>query len=222
MYYLIYKITNTINNKIYIGKHKTMNKDDDYMGSGILLKRAQNLYGIKNFTKEILCECTCENELNEKEIVYITIYNSTNKEIGYNIACGGDGGDIKSGLKTYHDIYTDKEKCFRIDENVPDNFIPGFSNKHKENLLKVTGFKKGCKTWNKGRTGYMGPNKTSFKKGDIPWNKGISCSESAKRKISEKNRLKKWWNNGKICVFREVCPDGFVAGRIKWKNKELA
>lgn len=230
MHYLIYKITNIVNNKIYIGKHKTENINDDYMGSGILLKRAQNLYGKNNFIKEILCECSSNKELNEKEIEYIQKYNSTNKDIGYNISKGGDGGDIKSELKAYHNIYTDEEKYFRVDEIIPDDFIIGFSDSHKKTLLEKTGYKKGDEPWNKGVTGYMGPNKTSFKKGYngghhfekgcIPWNKGIPCSESAKRKVGEKNKLKKWWNNDNISVFTEICPQGFKPGRIKWKNKK--
>ena len=230
MYYLIYKITNKVNNKIYIEKHKTEDINDDYMGSGILLKRAQNLYGKKNFIKEILCECSSFEELNEKEIEYIKKYNSTDKDIGYNISKGGDGGDIKSELKAYHNIHTDEEKYFRADEIIPDDFIVGFSNSHKKTLLEKTGYKKGDKPWNKGVTGYMGPNKTSFKKGYkgghhfkkgcIPWNKGIPCSESSKRKVGEKNKLKRWWNNDKICVFTQICPDGFKPGRIKWKNKK--
>jgi len=40
-YYLIYKVTNLVNNKIYVGAHETINKDDSYMGSGSYLKRAQ-------------------------------------------------------------------------------------------------------------------------------------------------------------------------------------
>lgn len=40
-YIYIYKITNTINNKIYIGRHTTENINDGYMGSGRLLVQAQ-------------------------------------------------------------------------------------------------------------------------------------------------------------------------------------
>lgn len=35
---------------------------------------------------------------------------------------------------------------------------------------------------------------------------------------SLKMSKKKWFNDGKISVMRETCPDGFVEGRICWKN----
>lgn len=45
-HYLVYLITNTVDKKIYIGKHETYDPNDDYMGSGTILKRAQAKYGI--------------------------------------------------------------------------------------------------------------------------------------------------------------------------------
>lgn len=90
MIYTIYKITNTINDKIYIGQHKgSMEK---YWGSGLLIKRAIEKYGIENFTKDILLECD-ENEADDAEKYWIKQLNSTDINIGYNISLGGEGGD---------------------------------------------------------------------------------------------------------------------------------
>jgi hypothetical protein len=87
MYYLVYKITNIINGKFYIGAHKTENKNDNYMGSGKIITAAIKKYGAENFTKEILIECSSKEEmyLKEKELVVLN-------EQSYNIKHGGEGG----------------------------------------------------------------------------------------------------------------------------------
>ena len=89
--YTIYKTTNKLNNKVYIGMHKTKNPYDGYMGSGKLFKRAVGKYGKENFVKEVLFIFDTAEEMfaKEKEIVNKLFIESNNT---YNIMEGGYGG----------------------------------------------------------------------------------------------------------------------------------
>ena len=105
---IIYKITNNINNKIYIGQtrlpeprrwqqhvwHANNNPSTDCL----LLCQAIQKYGKDNFTREIIEEVD-EEQLNEREQYWIRVYNSTDKAIGYNLSLGGEG----------HSKFEDKE-----------------------------------------------------------------------------------------------------------------
>lgn len=91
MYYLIYKITNNVNNKIYIGKHQTEDKNDDYMGSGKILKKAIEKYGLDKFTKEILFECNSLDEMNQKEAEIVDEEFVARLDT-YNLQLGGNPG----------------------------------------------------------------------------------------------------------------------------------
>lgn len=86
---VIYKITNLINGKIYIGKD-SKNKTN-YFGSGIAIKPAIEKYGKGNFKKEIIDSAETFDELNEKEIFWIKKLESYKSSIGYNRSYGGDG-----------------------------------------------------------------------------------------------------------------------------------
>ena len=95
-YGYIYKTTNLVNNKIYIGQHRGAYLDENYLGSGKLLAAAINKYGKGSFKCELLELCADKTTLDQKEKEYIKKYNSQNNEIGYNISEGGQGGDLGS------------------------------------------------------------------------------------------------------------------------------
>ena len=97
----IYKITNKLNNKIYIGQvyNKTIidrfnrHIKDASSQSRSYIDRSIYKYGHDNFVCELIDTATSLQELNEKEKYWIKYYNSTNRNIGYNLTPGGDGGN---------------------------------------------------------------------------------------------------------------------------------
>ena len=98
---VIYKITNLVNDKIYIGQ--TVNSfNQRYSGAGVGVERITHLkttnehllraigkYGAKNFKVEIIEQCSTVEELNTREAHYIELYDSNNDEKGYNKLGGG-------------------------------------------------------------------------------------------------------------------------------------
>ena len=106
-YHYFYKITNTINNKIYYGIHSTNDLDDGYMGSGRALIRAFKKYGKENFIKEIIRLFDSREELAdyEKEQVNAEFIKEDNN---YNISIGGEQLCCKGTIPVYdekHNIY---------------------------------------------------------------------------------------------------------------------
>lgn len=100
---IIYKITNTINSKVYIGQtiaklserisgHYADSKRDRNKKRKTKISLAISKYGFENFIFEIIATASSQDELNELEKTYIQIYNSNIDDFGYNLLSGGNQG----------------------------------------------------------------------------------------------------------------------------------
>ena len=196
MFYTIYKITNTVNGKYYIGKHQTKDLNDGYMGSGKLLKRAISKYGCDNFTKEILHVFQTEQEMNDKEKELVTLH-----EMSYNLCPGGKGGFgyINSSIWTeekrlnHNRKYSgvkllskeERQKYGKMGAIARANQITQMTDEEKKQVFANISFK------GKHHTEETKEKVRSKMKGRVPWNKGIPRTEEEKKKISRgvKNTL---------------------------------
>jgi hypothetical protein len=214
MFYTIYKVTNKINGKIYIGKHQTKDLNDSYMGSGKLIRAAIEKYGLDNFEKEILFQFDNEADMNKKEAELVTeefVEENTN----YNLCPGGKGGwgynNTKEGQKLREFSYSRWSKAgarsfkhkFETDEN--------FKTQHKNMLEKAS--KKGIEA-----------QKIKYPNGVFY---GKKHTEETKEKIGKANsEFQKgennsqygtmWITNGlesKKIKKESIIPDGWYKGR---------
>ena len=89
-FHILYKVTNTLNERFYIGKHSTRILEDGYLGSGKRITAEVNKYGKQNFKREILEFCNSEEELFllEKQIVNDDLIQ---QDLCLNLVNGGKG-----------------------------------------------------------------------------------------------------------------------------------
>lgn len=134
---IIYKYTNKINGKVYIGQtinpkkryydHKNAKEDS-------LFHRAVKKYGFSSFKYDILFNITCnnqldlENTLNSKETICIKYYDSTNLEKGYNILSKGSNSFYSENRKKY---WTEEKREERSRNSFGEN-NPHYGKKHTE------------------------------------------------------------------------------------------
>ena len=204
MYGYIYKTTNLINGKIYIGQKKSkVFLGNKYLGSGYKLKAAIKKYGPDNFNVELLESCDDKDALNNLEIYYISKYDSRNSDIGYNLAKGGNVIGLSGEQHPFYGKHHTEEA------------------KLKNSIAHI-----GRTAWNKGKTGvYSDETKKlmGIKNKDIKWyNNGTQnmlayeCPEGYVKgrinseKQNEQLKLlheslkgKPAWNSGKVGVYSD-------------------
>lgn len=153
----IYKITNKINGKIYIGqttvhpmsrlrRHIYKSKSPEFPINFAFAK-----YGENNFTFEVIAFAKSQKSLDEAEIFYISHYNSCSYKIGYNLDKGGSHGEHSDETKlkisqslTGHTMTTDTKS--KISQSkIGSTISEELKNKMSKSL-------KGHTPWNKGIT----------------------------------------------------------------------
>lgn len=140
---IIYKATNKINGKCYIGqtRHSLDQRKLAHLrcakkGVETHFYQAIRKYGEENFEWEIICSTNDKKHLNELETFYITKYDSIKH--GYNMVDGGENNimDIE-GIKTKHDeIMRSSEVRNRISESMKKRIADGtfFTGEHRRKL----------------------------------------------------------------------------------------
>ena len=169
MYY-IYRITNKVNGKTYIGQHKYRKLNDNYMGSGKLLKLAKKKYGKENFEKEILEFDIPNIDLaNDWEQMYI-LFERAKGKAEYNIANGGQGR-----------LSISEETRRKLSESHKGQTAWNKGKHHCEETRRISEARKGKPSHNKGK-----PMPEEQKKKISETLKGRHYhTEEARRKMSE-------------------------------------
>jgi hypothetical protein len=90
-YHFIYKTTNLLSGRYYIGMHSTDDLNDGYLGSGTYLKRSINKHGKENHSIEILEYLNSREELAAREREVVSLQEIAKKEC-MNLKVGGSGG----------------------------------------------------------------------------------------------------------------------------------
>ena len=184
-YYTIYKITNKINGRFYIGKHITENLSDDYMGSGKLIKKAIQKYGVNNFQKEILKIYDNEHDMNVAESLLIDL----NDSYSYNLQPGGKG----SWQQINENNLSNTEKCKKKKSNTMKTFWTEEKRKEQSKKMKKYFEENGSKKYSESmKQRYKDPlYKEKFtKKMNL-----VNQDERKKKKASQK--IKEKWQNDK-------------------------
>lgn len=193
MYY-IYRITNKVNGKTYIGQHKYKKLNDSYMGSGIILHKAFEKYGKENFTKEILySRIQYQETANSMEKFAIAKERALGKA-EYNIANGGQGGDfldVNPNIGKHHS----EETKIKISEGNKGKVLSD------ETKRKISEARKGQASSQKGKKHTKEQNritsestKEAMSRPDVRKRLSDGCKDPERcRKISEAKKL--WWEN---------------------------
>jgi len=192
--YTVYKVTNLINGKIYIGVHKTTDPYDNYLGSGKNIQLAIKKYGLENFSKEILHVYNNQDDAYMMESILVDD-DFISRNDTYNAKVGGFGGGIAHKPEVRR----------RMSESYKGSGNPFYGKKHsKETRMSISKNVSGCKNPNYGnRFNHTIETKQKISESVL----GRKHSEETKAKISKSNKGQIPWSKGKTFNQKTItCP----------------
>jgi len=198
-YHFIYKTTNLLSGKYYIGMHSTNDLDDGYLGSGNRLRLAIRKHGKENFKREILEFIESRAELKVREFEIVNLEEIAKKDC-MNLVVGGEGGNATAEYTSKYQKNKWKDKEYRkkmsklLKEYVTEN--------HKQGKMKYDNF-----------TGNKHSEKTKKKMSESSKGMGVGTTNSqyGTRWITndiENKKIKKY----------ETTPEGWRDGRVLKKQ----
>lgn len=237
-HYIIYKITNLINGKIYIGKHKCDKLDDDYFGSGKLLWLAINKYGIENFVFHLEFDLHNSDELDLLESMVVNEQFLKRDDV-YNISRGGKTPCMYGEKNPFYGkkhSYETRQKISKSNKGRKlseehkqhiSNALTKLVAEHPEICVKFASKKnkKQCKNKLTGEIKFFNINDIPddfdiYRKPQPDNHVPLEKKLENRRLHSERNKKSKWYNNGveeKFCLPDNV-PAGFIRGRLPTLN----
>lgn len=223
MYYL-YRITNILNNKTYIGQSVNPGrrwKDHQWLSKNTqeqYIHRAIAKYGVINFIFEVIATSKTQEDANLLEAQLIIQYNSLNSDFGYNLKPGGMTCEhSEETKKKISDALNNRSAEEKIETVIKIKATKsGWTEEYKNDINKkisaaLTGIphteerKKhnsvshlGLPVWNKDTKGIMKPNITSFRAGQQSWSKGTKGLTRNQSKLTKENIFEIIFNNNKL------------------------
>ena len=190
---IIYKATNIINNKSYIGQttrslEKRMEAHIYSSKSGKTpFMKSMRKYGPENYKWTILCRCSSKEMLNTMEYFYITHYKTHIDDGGYNLTWGGEG--------TVGHKHTDESKEKMCLAKVGKNTnTPESRRINSEKHLGIVRSEETRKKMSDAQIGKKHSQETKDKISKAIKNKPPDTDETRKKRSSS---IKEWWSKRK-------------------------
>jgi hypothetical protein len=216
IYHIVYCTTCIVTKKWYIGVHSTDNLNDGYLGSGKILKRSVEKYGIDNHIKRILFQCNSAEEAYSLEATMVN-KNVLHLERCMNLVTGGIGGNKIDYSDPNNNWIRENAKQRRAELNKTDLTLRQNNSKRMKNKNPMSNLESKQKSINaleKFRQnndhpllGTTRPENTRKQIGDTrrernikPWNIGIKLEKNALCDVCNK-----YFSNQGLKRHKKVC-----------------